>query len=458
MACVSSHTAGNLLAVAGPGTETAESPQVSKSAAEFVLVAVPKVLGAGIQLFVNVLLLRVLGPEISGVLFVCISSVLLGDAVLGSALDLAVLRLATGRNPADGQSALAVQKAAVLLKLAGCVTFGLLAGPFARPISRIVFHSEAYSGLLFLSLAALFGLLLLRSVQTCFQVSRRFLLYGTTDLCHTALKFGGVGLIAVATSLTPAIVLTLYAAAPIVVAIAMILFAGKDVLTTPLHRGDVIRLLQLFKWYVGGAATGSVTSRMDLFLLSAFAGSRQAGVFSAAQTMIVPFQLLGMYLGVVFAPRVMPLWETGRLSSVYARFQTAIALLSVVCYVLAVAVGSAIISRIVPASFSGTSTLVFILLPSSLTSLINFPWTVSFLMFTHPRFLMCFDACALLILGVVYWQAVERYGAAGAAAVTSLFAIFKTCVLQVLAVVTMKRGLLRTGQVSCLNSNETLVT
>src|SRR4051794_24670858 len=128
MASVSSHPAGNLLGVSGSDTATAESPPVSQSAAEFALVAVPKALGAGIQLFVNILLLRVLGPEISGVLFVCISSVLLGDAVLGSALDLAVLRLATGRNSGRGQTALAVQKAAVLLKLAGCITVGLIAG------------------------------------------------------------------------------------------------------------------------------------------------------------------------------------------------------------------------------------------------------------------------------------------------------------------------------------------
>jgi len=238
----------------------------------------------------------------------------------------------------------------------------------------------------------------------------------------------------------------------------MVSFAGRGVLTTPMSRGDVMRLLQLFKWYIGGAATGSVTSRMDLFLLSASAGSYQAGLFSAAQTMTVSFQLLGMCLGVVFAPRVMPLWETGRLYSVYARFQLLTTLLAGVCYVLALAAGAAITSRIVPASFGGTSTLVLILLPASLTSLINFPWTVSFLMFTRPRFLMCFDAGALLILGFVYWQAVERYGAAGAAAVTSVFALFKTSVLQILAVITMKRGLLRTGQVSCLNSGESLVT
>jgi O-antigen/teichoic acid export membrane protein len=416
-----------------------EGGALSKSGSEFLWVAAPKVLSAAAQLVVNLLLVRQLGPELSGIVFVCITAILLSDALLGSALDVAVLRLATAQRAWDAPDALETQLAAVLLKLTGCVALGIPILIWARPLGRILFHSEGNSHLLWLSVAALFGLLLLRSVQARFQVSRWFVMYGLTDLLHSCVKFGGIGLMLGIHQVTPASVLALYVAGPLSVSLVMLATASRDILTARLSKPAIGRLFNLFKWYAGGAAAGSITSRMDIFLVSSFAGSRQAGLFSAAQTFTLPFQMIGMYLGIVFAPRIMPLWEKGRLLPAYRRFQIAVIVLCVICYAIVLAAAPASRTSLLPPSFKGTGVLVLLLLPSSLAALVNFPWTVSFLMFSYPRFLMFFDACAFAVLGLIYWQCIIRYGAVGAAVVTSVFALLKTTVLQLLAIATLKR-------------------
>ena len=411
-----------------------------KSGAEFLWVAVPKVLSAGAQLAVNLLLVRQLGPELSGVVFVCLTAILLSDAVLGSALDVAVLRLATGQSSGPASTPLETQRAAVMLKLAGCILLSIPLIICAQSLSRILFHSERYSHLLLLADGALFGLLLLRSVQVHFQVLRRFALYGITDILNSTLKFGGIALLLMLHRVGPASILAVYAAGPILVSLAMLFTASRALLRPRVSRFALANLLNLFRWYAGGAAAGSLTSRMDIFLVSTFAGSTQAGLFSAAQTFTLPFQLIGMYLGIVFAPRILPLWQQGRLLSVYRPFQLSLAAGCVLAYLAALAAAPALAAWLLPASFQGTAILILCLLPASLTALVNFPWTVSFLMFTHPRFLMFFDVCALAVLAILYWQCISRFGTVGAAVVTSAYALLKTVVLQLLANSTMKRG------------------
>ena len=94
---------------------------------------------------------------------------------------------------------------------------------------------------------------------------------------------------------------------------------------------------------------------------------------------------------------------------------------------------------LLPASFQGTKTIALILLPSSLTVLLNFPWTVSFLLFAHPRILMAVDVVSFPVLLFLYWVAISGHGAAGAAVVTSGFALVKTAVFQLLARQTLQR-------------------
>jgi len=405
---------------------------------EFLCVAGPKIAAGAGQLLANLLLIRRLGPEHAGVLFVCITAIILSDAVLGSSLDIAVLKLATSREGRELSSTLRIQKAALMGKVLSCILLAVPILVFSQAISERLFHQFSDVRLLILALTGLLGLLILRSVQAYFQISRRFRLYGMTDLLHSLAKYGGIGILLAVGVKLPLKYLVVYACGPLLLGIVLLLTLIRPVVVAPFSWATLTELWWSFRWYLGSGAAASINTRMDVLLLSAAAGAAQAGLFSAAQVICMPIQLIGMYLAVVFAPRIMPLWEQGRLSHIYHRFQFWTIAGAVVIQGLAILLVGRLSALILPPAYRSTTAIILLLLPSALTALINFPWSVSLLMFAHPRFLLVFELTALPVLGLLYRVMCNWQGAIGAATVTSGFAIVKTIVYQLLASRTAK--------------------
>jgi len=140
-----------------------------------------------------------------------------------------------------------------------------------------------------------------------------------------------------------------------------------------------------------------------------------------------------MYMGVVFAPRIMPLYESGKLGPIYYRFQKYAVGVCCLIFLLALATLTKFTTAFLPPSFRSATPVAMILLPVGLSAIVNFPWTISFLLFTRPLFLLKFDLVALPVLMVFYWFAIRGSGPSGAAAVTTGYALIKTVVIQKLA-------------------------
>jgi O-antigen/teichoic acid export membrane protein len=228
---------------------------------------------------------------------------------------------------------------------------------------------------------------------------------------------------------------------------------ARQIVSTAFTLRALSELWSAVKWYLGSAAAASTNTRMDILILSAVAGTAQAGFFSAAQVLIMPVQLIGMYLGVVFAARIMPLYEQGLLSPIYRKFQAWTIVSALATYGLAVLMAGKASALLLPSSYAGSPKLLLLLLPAALTALINFPLTVSILMFTHPRALMVLELAALPVLVVLYRVFAASHGAFGAAAVTSGFAIVKTVIYQALANRTIRLGPVRNQETVVLSQS-----
>lgn len=405
---------------------------MQRSAQEFLWVALPKSSGAALQLAFNLILLQYFGPDQFGGFAVCLSGIILSDAVLGAAFDTAVLRQAPLFHEEDGVRSLQVQQAGLLLK-SGCGLIAVVALLlFSGRLSVLLFQGHGSRVLLYLSASAILGLLVLRSVQVHFQVSRDFRRYGATDIVYNIFRYGGTALLLVFNGATPGRVLALYAVTPLI-ALTLLATTARSLIRVPVSRQAMGEILGLVKSYLPTAAVGSITTRMDLFFVTSLASVAQAGIFAAAQTMILAPQLIGMYLGVVFSPRVMPLWKAGKLGPVYNRFQTIAILGCCAAYLVALATMSRFVTSFLPSSFWSSTTVALVLLPAGLAGFVNFPRTISLLLFLRPRFLLKFDLIGLPVLAVLYVVAVRTYGAIGAAGVTSVYALIKTAALQKVA-------------------------
>lgn len=395
--------------------------------------AVPKVLAGGLQLLLNFFLLRYFGPEYFGAISVCVTMILLVDAITGAAVDMGVVRLAPAYRSTDPAHGLRIQQAALLGKPIALL-FLLLPLLIARDqVAGLLFDGrEVASGLLVVTITAVLGLAILRSIQTHLQVEGNFRAYGMADVILNAIRYGGVGILLWTAVATPWRVLSLYAIAPFAASAVTFLTSGRKLFTLRIDRTALSELIATVKWYAGATAVGSFITRMDLLMVSTYAGVREAGIFSAAQVLTLVPQLIGMYMGVVFGPKIMPLYRENRLAPVYRRIQVALVIVCGVLMIVAWAGAAPLGDLLLPAAYDGATQVFLLLLPSALCSLLNFPWTVSLLLFLRPRLILLYDLCTLPFLFFAYTWAIREGNALGAAAVTTGFAVAKTIFFQVL--------------------------
>ncbi len=404
----------------------------------FLLVAFPKITSGVLQLAVTLFILKGIGPESSGILFVCLTLVTLIDGILGSAVDTGVIRLATGQG-LDVQGGGSVQKTALLGKLGTTLVVGIPVLIWRDSLSEFIFRSPGHGWLLVMTLLTVGALLAFRSVQTYFQLSGQFGLYGLAELLQSSIKFGGSFALVWSGLGSPTSILLCYLLGPLLASGILVLFAARPLWAVPFSSRQLSELFRLVRWYLCAAAVGSLTSRMDVLLVSSQQGARAAGVFSAAQALIIVFHLIGSYSGVVCAPKVLPLYREDRLAGVYWRFQLAVAGLCI-AVLLFFPPAVDLFAGWLPATYGESRPIMITLLPSALMSVANFPWTVTLLLFFHPRSLFFCELVALPVLAWLYRFSIGRNGAIGAAFVTTGYALTKTVAFQILAWRTIRAG------------------
>lgn len=406
-------------------------PSAKRSITEFLAVSFPKALGGACTIAVNLWLIRYLQPAEFGVLSLCLVTVLVADGMLGSPIDLGVIRLATACEGAI-QRSLNIQKAALLLKGAVIAAGVLALTIWGGAISRTLLH-DPRPNLVWATLIAIASLLALRSAQVNLQVERRFAAYGALDFGQMLLKFSGIALLLRLGTATPSGVLTWFIAGPTVVAAVWIALHGHSVLRARPSWVDTHDLLSYTRWFVGTFALAALISRMDLFLLARWGSLREAGVFAAGQGVAWIPQLIGTYLAIVIGPRVMPAWGERRLFPLMRRFQLGLGAIAVAAYMLAM-VGMRWLGPFVfPVAFFHSGAVMQALLPGAMAGFLTFPLVLTTLMFLRPRFLFLMDCITLLPLLGLYFLIIPRFGAVGAAWVTTVANVTRATIAQVAA-------------------------
>jgi O-antigen/teichoic acid export membrane protein len=434
------HSVGNAGTKCSDRDNTA-LPPVKRNLVELLCVAVPKVAGGICNLGLNVVLLRYFGAEQFGLYAVCLTAALLADAILGSAVDLGVIRLATEALTQCPTRALSIQKAGLAVKVAsGVIVSGvLLLG--TGLIERRVLHHPGARQLIVLSCLAAVGLMLLRTAQTNLQIERRFLGYGALELAQLTLRYGGIGLLLVYGAVQPNAVLFFYGAGPIAAFLVWAIVAGKKFYGAPANGKLFAELGGTVKWFALTFGLGALVSRLDIFLVSSWSSIGEAGIYGVAQTFALVPQLLGAYLAVVFSPRLIPYIQGGQFARFFRQFQTVIFAVCGLVMAVSIPTLSVLGKWILPHRFLTAQTVILVLLPGALAGLATFPVTITFLMFVRPRFLFAMDCLSLPILVLLYAYAVPHYGALGAAWVTTGSCLTRASIGQIAAWRWLRNGL-----------------
>lgn len=406
---------------------------MKKGVLEFLFVASPKVLGGMLTIAVNAVLLRYLGPGQYGIYSLCLAAILLADGVFGSAIDLGVLRLAPLYRASDLARSLAIEKAALYLKLLLCLAACLPLFLFAAPISERLFHQADTRYLIYLTCFVATAMLLLRSTLVHMQVDHKFMLYGALELLHSILKFGGIAVLLVFFQPTPGALLLLFAVAPTVVFLLAMknmpwLNSGQASVQPPL-----VELFGVVKWFLLTFSFSAVLSRADIFALTVFSNIHEVGIFSGGYVFAMIPELLGTYLAVVLSPRIMPYCRNGRFYELFKRVQLGCVAVAVVLFASAWLGMGTFAPYLMPGAYTRSSEVLLILLPGTLAAMAAFPLVIPFLMFVRPRFIFVVDVVTLPLVLSLYYYAIQAHGAIGAAWATAISRFAKLAFFQIMA-------------------------
>ena len=403
-------------------------------AVEFMLVALPKILNGVGLILINGIALHVLGPAGFGVFSICSMAILLTDGILGSAFDMGVVRLVPTLRADEPDKARNMESAALFLKAAIAAAISLLLLPFATPLAETVFGLPNAGQLIYLSCAAAIALLALRSVQVHLQITQRFAAYGAFDLLASLLRLGGVVLVASLFDPNPAYLLVVLAIAPAVAFATGIATVGQGLLRVePGFVAVSAELMVFVKWTLVTFCVTTVAAKIDLLLLTAWSTMESVGIFSAGQLLTMIPELLGMYLAVVVSPKIMPAIKDGTFPGMFRRFQGIAVVVAVVALPLGFASLGVIREYFLPDEYRRSVTILAILLPGALLSMVNFPLVVPTLMFVRPSALFKIELTLLPPLIILYYLGINHYGAEGAAVVTTCGRTLKALVQTIAA-------------------------
>ena len=401
---------------------------------QFAYVAIPKALGGAALILVNILLLRQLDPENFGIYSLCVAMVLAVDAVMGSAFDLGVLRLAPVLRKKEPLYSYALEKSAIVLKFGFSFAVVLLASLFASQFGELLFHTPDSETLVYITGGAAISMLMLRSALAHQQIDENFARYGLLDLLHLSVKYGGIGLLALLGGASTHTVMICFALGPTFSFVLFVFQARNSVFAaTKMGLRAAGELLGYVKWYLLTFFLGVLLSRADLFLLTLLSALPQVGIFSGGQVYALIPELLGTYLAVVFTPKIMVYCEEKRFYRYFLKVQGILIVLALAIYLSAYPALVLLGDFLLPASFKASSEILMILLIGALASMVTFPLTLSFVMFIRPRFLFYMDLVALPVTLGLYFYFIPEHGAVGAAWVTAMTRLVKAGVVQVLA-------------------------
>jgi O-antigen/teichoic acid export membrane protein len=405
----------------------------SKKPIEFLSVAVPKVVAGVCTFGLNLALMRHFGVAQFGIFALCSTAILLGDTILGSGVDLAVMRLAPLEHGRDEPLCLALQKAGLYLKIGlglayclGITIFASLAGLLREKAERQVILATC---------AAVLALLMLHSAQAHAQIGHRFYLFGLIDFLQSTVEFGGIAALILVGRVNLPLAVSFLAVGPFCGFVAWRATAGREFANALKGRQFELmaKLWKRGRWFLITFGLATLLSRLDIFLLSKWSTLSEVGIFSAGQVIAWVPVLVGTYLAVILTPRIMPLARDGKFSAFYRKFQPALLGACVLGYLLSLVAVPLIGPILLPSTFARSLPIISVLIPGAIAGLASFPLTLNFLMFVRPKFLFTMDCISFPIVVLVFFYAIPRYGAIGAAWVTSAANMTRALVAQVMA-------------------------
>lgn len=399
-----------------------------------VWIVAPKATGGLLLVLTNIVILQQFQPSDFGYFTLCLTTILLVDALVGSAFDLGVVRLASLQRDRDLAQSLGIEAAAFWLKILLVVCLGIVLLTSSNFLETRVLPTENAQALLWFSYAAIVGTLIFRSCMVNVQVDQRFVIYGALEWMHLLLRYGlAIACVFQGERSIEAVIGGFALGTGVSCLVGLAVIVATHGWCGSFTKAHVKELMSCVKWYLPGNAAGALRDRVDIFMLAAWTDMNIVGHYSAARVATSAVDLISMYLSVILAPRIMPRVEAGNFLSMFKQVQLVLTLATVLLALLTISLTGLVIEAWLPAEYSNTKTVFVILIFGSLSGLLVNPLVVPYLAFIKPSSLMVLNGAVLPFVMLGYTLSIPAFGVVGAAWVTAAGRIFPALLALALA-------------------------
>lgn len=357
-----------------------------------------RIVGQAASVIVALVIARVLGPADFGLYSFAIVTTLLLAQLPGTGLDMSAVRLSAREGSVNQEGARGILVVAGGTKLA----FGLV----LILASTVIADASVQNGFIQAELAlplriaavSALGLAMTEFTIATLQVQERFGWIFSISLCIAVIRIAPVGLLATLQGLDLSNALVAFLAATYVGCCLSLLFAWNAWKGPQRWQREIVwELYRYAGWLVSATLLGTLTSSLDILLLSHQVGAELTGIYAAGRTLALPFALLCSAVGVVLLPRLSRM-PRNQIGAYVSRFSLHIVLAAAVM-AAGIIIGAPVIVNLVYGSeYAAAATIFELLAFAYLAQLITWPFVVILMVFDRPDIIVTFS---LVMLGIV---------------------------------------------------------
>jgi O-antigen/teichoic acid export membrane protein len=391
---------------------------------DLLWVAAPKGLAGVTTLVLHLLAMRQLDPAAYGVFGLALTFLIVLEGFAGSSLDMSVLREAPLWHTSGKFGFSPLERTALLMKGLLCAVICLAAFLVPSSLQTAFFRGADSTGVLQATAVGAAGILLLRSVQVNFQVSRCPRWFALSDLANTVLRLSFVWIVIQLGLRSPAALVASYAAASwIVLGVFAPLVLRASVPACWLDRA---KFRQLASYGTGVLLVGGLSTlltSLDMFALGLRGSPEQTGFYRAALTIALIPEFAGNCIAQAFAGRIARDASSPVLARYFTKVHATLLLACVGVWTLTAAFFP-FAGRLLPEQYVNAIPVIRVLLPAGLAGLFAFPILVNYLAFYSLRTIFLLDCILAPLLVAAYYFGAPQ-GAITVAIITSCARVSK---------------------------------
>lgn len=344
------------------------------------------------------------------------------DGVLGSAVDVGVLRRLSESSPSEHPERIEI--AGIAIKIGAGLSFllvSLIIGAWAA--ERML---DGSSPRLFpVTSLVVCSLFLFRSLQVYHQARFHYRHFALLELAHVILRCALVIGYLLTETPRPERALILFCVPPFL----LVAITGSWILRPStwqrLERKSVRDLVAFVRESLAATTTGAISSRLDVISTGWILPAAELGRLTAATTLAQVPEIAATYTSGALAPLIIPHVQQGTFLKWFRRI-TAGGILACLVILLCTPFAIATFGSVLPQKYHQSLDLIRILIPGYLASALIFPIALNFVLFHRPRLFVKYDIFSFPFLLLAYYWSGKLFGLAGIAWTSSINRIIKS--------------------------------